>query len=301
MKFNKDDIFALICTILVHLALLLILYFSILRTIVPSEDSGILVNFGNVYAAVGTFEPPSSASVPAPPRETPPQRETPPPAQTQVQAQPKSAPKAEELITQDEEETVSVPDSRKKKDDNRDADEKAKKEKEDAERRRRNEEERKRREAEEQKRREEEAQKQQEAISNRVSNAFGMASPQNRSESAGDAQAGTGNQGSPAGNSDTGANQGTGGFGTFNLDGRYIGQGGLPRPTDRGQEEGRIVINITVDPNGNVILAEIGKGTNIDNVQMRASALEAAKRAKFNKIKGSNNQNGTITYIYKLT
>jgi hypothetical protein len=34
---------------------------------------------------------------------------------------------------------------------------------------------------------------------------------------------------------------------------------------------------------------------------MRASALEAAKRAKFNKIKGSNNQNGTITYIYKLT
>jgi TonB family protein len=276
MKFNNDDTSALIGTIIVHVVLIVILYFSILRTIVPNEDSGILVNFGDVYTAVGVYEPQYTAR--------PPRQETPP----QPQAKP-TAPKTEQLITQDKEETVSIPD--KKKNEKQVTDERVQREREEAERRRREEEERKRK--------EEELKKQQEAISNRVSNAFGMASAQESKQ--GDVTTGTGNQGSPFGNSDTGANQSTGGFGTFNLDGRYIGQGGLPRPTDRGQEEGKIVINITVDPNGNVILAEIGRGTNIDNAQMRNSAIAAAKRAKFNKIKGTDNQNGTITYIYKLT
>ncbi len=273
MKFNKDDISALTGTIIVHLVLLLILYFSILRTIVPNEDSGILVNFGDMYTAAGSYEPQYTAN--------PPQRETPP------QPQPKPTPKPEELITQDEEETIAIPDKKKEK---QIADEKAQREREETERRRIE---------EENKRREEERRKQQEAISNRVSDAFGMASSQQSRQ--GDATSGTGNQGTPFGNSDSGADQDMGGFGSFNLDGRYIGQGGLPRPTDRGQEPGKIVINITVDPNGNVILAEIGRGTNIDDAQMRKSAIDAAKRAKFNKIKGANNQNGTITYIYKLT
>jgi TonB family protein len=296
MKFNKDDIFALIISILIHLALVLVLYFGVLRTIVPSEDNSVLVNFGNTYTAVGIVEPPPyAASVP--------QKETPPPPSTQPE---QPAPKVEELITQDEEETVSIPNKKKdkKKEENRVADKKVKKENVETERQRREEEDRKRREKEEEdrKRREEELRKQQEAISNRVSNAFGQASSQpNRPEDAGDTQAGKGNQGSVFGNSDTGADQGQGSFGTFKLEGRYIGQGGLPRPTDRGQEEGRIVINITVDPNGNVIRAEIGRGTNIDNTLMRNSAREAAKRAKFNKIKGTDNQTGTITYIYKLT
>jgi TonB family protein len=274
MKFNNDDFSALTGTITVHLVLILILYFSILRTIVPNEDGGILVNFGEMYTSAGTYEPQYTTH--------PPQRETPP------QPQPKPTPKPEELITQEEEETVSIPDKKKKE--KQISDEKAQREREEAERRRREEEEKKRREAE--------RIRQQEAISNLTSRAFSMDS--SRQSRQGDATAGTGNQGNPFGNSDTGAGETTGGFGTFNLDGRYIGQGGLPRPTDRGQEEGRIVINITVDPNGNVILAEIGKGTNIDNAQMRKSAIDAAKRAKFNKIKGTNNQNGTITYIYKL-
>ena len=60
------------------------------------------------------------------------------------------------------------------------------------------------------------------------------------------------------------------------------------------------MINITVDPKGNVIFAEVGRGTNIDNASMRRSALEAAKRAKFNSINEANNQSGTITYVYRL-
>ena len=144
----------------------------------------------------------------------------------------------------------------------------------------------------------EERRKKEQAISNKVAGAFGIGSQEGNSQ--GDAGSGTGNQGSPFGNSDHGANEGVGGYGSFNLNGRSIGAGGLPRPAYTIQEEGRIVINITVDPKGNVIFAEIGKGTNIDNGSMRKSALDAAKRAKFNSISGANNQSGTITYLYKL-
>ena len=170
--------------------------------------------------------------------------------------------------------------------------EEEKKRKEEAEK------ERIRKEEAEKKRLAEERRKKEQAISNKVAGAFGIGSQEGNSQ--GDTGSGTGNQGSPFGNSDHGANEGVGGYGSFNLNGRSIGAGGLPRPAYTIQEEGRIVINITVDPKGNVIFAEIGKGTNIDNGSMRKSALDAAKRAKFNSISGANNQSGTITYLYKL-
>lgn len=133
---------------------------------------------------------------------------------------------------------------------------------------------------------------------NKVAGAFGIGSAEGNNQ--GDAETGIGNQGSPFGNSDHGENDGIGGYGSFNLNGRSIGAGGLPRPAYTIQEEGKIVINITVNPKGKVIFAEIGRGTNIDNASMRKSALEAAKRATFNSISGANNQSGTITYVYKL-
>ena len=61
-----------------------------------------------------------------------------------------------------------------------------------------------------------------------------------------------------------------------------------------------IVLEIKVNPSGSVISAEISKGTTITNESMRRSAKDAARRAKFNSISGSNDQIGTITYIYKL-
>ena len=276
MNFNKDDITSLIGTIIIHLILLLILYFGVIKTFVPDEDSGILVNFGNVSASTGMFEPQYSASSP--------QRQVPPPTTPKPQIATEK-----ELITQDTEESVSVPVKKETKKETV-ADENAKKIKEEAERRLKEEAERKRK--------EEEQRQLAENISNRANNAFGMGNSQD-SDSQGDATTGTGNQGSPFGNADTGANTGTGGFGTFNLNGRSIGRGGLPRPSYNTQEEGRIVIDITVNPDGNVINAVIGRGTNIDNASMRKSAIDAARRAKFNKIQG-NNQSGTITYIYKL-
>lgn len=279
MKFNQDDIYGLVGTIGFHIVILLILWFSVLKTIIPEEDGGILVNFGNVNVAAGTFEPKYTG-------QQLPQETTPPPT---PEPTPKVEAPKEELVTQDLEESVTINEAKKKKEEQRKKEEKRKEEQE---------KERIRKEEAEKKRLAEEQRKKEEAINNRVAGAFGMGNAAGNNQ--GDAATGTGNQGSPFGNSDHGANEGVGGYGSFNLNGRSIGAGGLPRPAYTIQEEGKIVINITVDPKGNVIFTDIGKGTNIDNASMRKSALDAAKRAKFNSINGANNQSGTITYLYKL-
>ncbi|MDR0758377.1 MAG: TonB family protein [Tannerella sp.] len=267
MKTDKDDMIALAGTIIIHLLAAIFLLFAVIRTIVPEEEEGVLVNFGNVNAAAGLFEPQGrvSQNVEAPSEPSVP-----------VRTQP------EEMISQDTEETVSLTDRKKAEEQKR---------QEEAERR-----EKEQREAE-RRRREEEQRQREQAISEQVSGAFGSGSTQG--ESQGD-DTGTGNQGNPFGNADTGENQGVGGMGEFSLSGRILRGGGLPRPAYNVREEGRIVISITVDPAGNVIVAEIGKGTNIDDASLRISAIEAAKRAKFNKIRETNNQSGTITYRYSL-
>ena len=107
-------------------------------------------------------------------------------------------------------------------------------------------------------------------------------------------------QNSPFGNSDPDTNESGFCISTFSLNGRSLSPGGLPRPDNVIQEEGKIEINITVNPQGKVTFAEVGRGTNIANASMHQSALEAARRATFNSISGTNNQSGTITYVYKL-
>ncbi len=275
MKFNKDDLYSLLGSVGFHLLILLVLSLTILSTVVPEEDSGVLVNFGNVDEAAGTFEPLNTGQEPM-------EETTPPPPPTPAVETAK-----EELVTQDVEESVALAEAKKKKEEQRKKEEAIKREQD-----------RIQKEKLEQQRLAD-AQRQKElAIKNKVAGAFGAGSAAGSSQGSG--ETGSGNQGSPFGNSDHGANDGVGGYGSFSLNGRSIGAGGLPRPAYTIQEEGRIVINITVDPKGNVIFAEIGKGTNIDNASMRRSALEAAKKAKFNSISGSNNQSGSITYRYSL-
>lgn len=281
MKWNKDDTYGLIGTLVFHAALFLVLWFTVIRAAIPEEDGGVLVNFGNIDSAAGTFEPQYTGQV------LPEETTTPPPP---TPVPPVETPK-EDLITQDMEESVSLDDQKKEEEKRKAEEEKRRKEAEEQERIR------KEKEAEA-KRLAEERRKKAEAISNKVAGAFGIGSAEGNSQ--GDAAEGVGNQGSPFGNSDHGANDGIGGYGSFNLNGRSLGPGGLPRPAYTIQEEGKIVINITVNPQGRVIFAEIGRGTNIDNASMRRSALEAAQRATFNSISGANNQSGTITYVYKL-
>jgi len=135
------------------------------------------------------------------------------------------------------------------------------------------------------------------AARNRVAGAFGRGTQMG---SKGNSE-GEGIQGSPEGNSDTGATSGIGGYGSFSLGGRALGPGGLPRPSYNVSEEGRVVVNITVNPAGQVIGTSINLSqTNSVNTTLRRAAEEAAKKARFNEVDGNTNQTGTITYYFKL-
>ncbi|WP_087880542.1 energy transducer TonB [Parabacteroides sp. Marseille-P3160] len=272
MNEKKDNVIALTSSVLIHIAIILFLTASLLKTNLPEVlDGGILVNFGTVDAASGEFEPLYTGNLSSEPT-APPDLAPESPA--------KSSEK--EVVTQDMEESVAIPE---KKVDNSKAREEARIRQQQAEEQRK---------ADEQKRK-------GQAISDKVAGAFGgMGNTASNSE--GTASSGIGNQGSPFGNSDTGPYEGVGGFGgtQLKLDGRVVRGGSLPRPAYTIQEEGRIVIDILVNPDGDVISATIGKGTNIANDSMRKSALEAARKAKFNNINSVNNQSGTITYRYTL-
>lgn len=136
------------------------------------------------------------------------------------------------------------------------------------------------------------------AASSKIAGAFGKGS---KMGSKGDGQSGTGIQGSPTGNSDTGKATGVGGTGTYDLDGRSLGPGGLPKPIYNVQDEGRVVVTIVVDPQGRVVSTDINKRrTNTVNPQLQKAALDAARKARFNTINGVDNQSGTITYYFKL-
>lgn len=74
----------------------------------------------------------------------------------------------------------------------------------------------------------------------------------------------------------------------------------MPRPVYNVQEEGRVVVSITVNPAGHVIATSINRQTNTVNTALRKAAEDAAKRARFNAVEGVNNQTGTITYYFNL-
>lgn len=281
-------------------------------------------------------EPPQGAT---PPQEATPQEETTPQEEVKPQeavkkpqevtksppvTEPKKAPVVQKqaqkktlpsVITQDKENTAAIEAERKKQEEKKRLEVEATRKKQeeknrlDAEAARKKQEENKRLEAERaQQAKAAEEQRKKEAINQQVTNAFGSGSGsgtgqqnQKKTEKPNfNVTQGGGSQGSGSGSGSGSSSSKGGGYGEFNLNGRTLGVGGLPRPTYFGQDEGRIVINITVDPKGNVIFAEIGRGTNIDNANSRNSALEAARKAKFNNIEGNNNQSGTITYKYSL-
>ncbi|HZK03356.1 MAG TPA: energy transducer TonB [Bacteroidaceae bacterium] len=106
--------------------------------------------------------------------------------------------------------------------------------------------------------------------------------------------------GSVEGNSEAGKIKDVGGYGTFDLGGRSIVGDGLPKPLYDVQDEGLVMVTITVDPKGNVIATRIHKRTNTINTTLRNAAESAARKTKFNAIDGVDNQEGTITYYFKL-
>ena len=49
-----------------------------------------------------------------------------------------------------------------------------------------------------------------------------------------------------------------------------------------------------------MIRATIAPGTNIADPSVRAAALEAARKTRFNAVPGSDEQEGSITYHFKI-
>ena len=88
------------------------------------------------------------------------------------------------------------------------------------------------------------------------------------------------------------------GSGTFDLSYRSL-INSLPYPIGNVTEQGRVVVNITVNPTGNVIATSINPRTNTTNTALHNVAMKAAQKARFNTIDSTNNQQGTITYHFE--
>lgn len=271
---KKGKYVGMVGALLVHvaiIALLILVGFAMPR---PSEEDGIPVMLGEVPDALGDADP-FLVKVDVMPEEV---------------ASDVQEPTEQDIITQEDEETVVLkPKTEPKKKQEVKKPEIKKPEKTAAEKA---EEARKLAEAKAEKERREA----EEAARKRVSGAFGKGAQMG---SKGNTE-GQGIQGSPTGNAPTGATSGTGGYGTFNLGGRSIGEGGLPRPVYNVQDEGRVVVSITVNPAGQVIATSINRQTNTVNPALRKAAEDAAKKARFNAVSGLNNQTGTITYYFNL-
>ena len=271
-KEEKGKYIAALGAFLVHLVLIILLVLLGISVPVPTEESGVPVMLGEMADAQGEFDPSTLVDVDIMPEEA------------AASSKPAESVDVPDLITQADEQTVAVErktESKKKevKRTEKTAAEKA---------------------AEARKLAEAEAERERKAAaelaSKRVAGAFGKGVGMGSRGTT----SGEGTQGSKSGNSSTGALSGTGGYGTFDLGGRSIGTGGLPRPQYNVQDEGRVVVTITVNPAGVVINTSINRLTNTVNPALRKAAEDAAKKARFNAVDGVNNQTGTITYYFNL-
>ena len=289
---KKNKVTGWVSTIVLHGVLLLLLWLVAISQPKVQEEGGVPVMLGNMEMAQGNADPYTLTDVDI-------LDEPQLPTEQSVPEPVPAPPVKEEMITQEDEPTVAVP--KKETPKPKVKTEKVKKEtpkkepvkpKEKTEAEKRAEAERL---AAEKKAAEERAAA--EAAAKRIAGAFGKGTQMG---SKGTADSGQGLQGSPTGNAAEGQSTGVGGYGTFDLNGRSLGPGGLPRPVYNVQEEGRVVVTITVNPAGQVVHTSINKRTNTTNASLRKAAEDAARKARFNAVGGVNNQTGTITYYFKL-
>ena len=112
-------------------------------------------------------------------------------------------------------------------------------------------------------------------------------------------ETGSGANRTESGSSSTGNVHGNGNGPSFSLAGRNALS--LPIPEYPGNEEGIVVVSVSVDSNGKVTLAEAGvQGSNTYNANLLKAAREAALKSQFNTRTDAPLQKGTITYRFKL-
>lgn len=272
---------AALVTVACHVLFLLLLWALKLSSDRPAPKPTevlIAINVGNVASAAGAIEPGGTPDVTepapkvaAPPKVAPPTPPTPPAPQPKAQRPtPRTREVDQPLQTQQHEQSLQVEATRRAE-----AERQAKAKAEAAQR------------AAEALAASRRAQSQQ--IGNSVAGAFGKQAGQAGSQ--GTAASGTGNQGDPNGSPSS-----------YALSGRKIisNGGALVAPRVQRAVEGNVRVRIVVDGNGSVIRATIAPGTNIADPSVRAAALEAARKTRFNAVPGSDEQEGSITYHFKI-
>lgn len=266
-KEKKDfNIFSLLWTLLLHVAVICLLLLLHLNKPAVQAESGVPVMLGNMGNLDTDYEFTEVSSMPAP-------------AAASVPAP--VAPQAEPAITQNLEETVAIETGEK---------EKPVKPVETP-----------RQPTPEEIRAEQERQV-RENVDNVLANAFGNSRAQQASTSQQNISETQGTPGSTDGNSTEGKEKGVGGSGggpVAGLDGRHV-VGLMPVPSNENiPEAAMVVVNIWVDPDGNVTRTSISNRTKTMNSDLRQRSIEAARKTKFNRIDGVNEAQGTITYFYQ--
>lgn len=278
---KKSKVTGIIGTVVLHILVILLLFFCSLTRPEKQEEGGVPVMLGNTETAQGDADPFTLTEVdvlPQPETSVPEPETTPEPEVKQP------------MITQDDEPSIQVKKEKPKE-------EKPKKEVTPTKKPETKPVVTKPKEKTEAEKRAEAERAAAQAAASKIAGAFGKGS---KMGSKGTAGSGEGIQGSSGGNGSTGKTSGIGGPGEFNLNGRSLGPGGLPVPVYNVQDEGRVVVEIEVNPGGKVVRTKIDKRTNTMNPALRRAAEEAARRARFNTVDGVNNQVGTITYNFKL-
>jgi outer membrane biosynthesis protein TonB len=265
MSHSRETIYGISGTIVFHALLILALLFLALRTPLPlPEEQGVEVNLGYTDEGTGTVQPVEEAA-----------------AQVSSASSHKSPETQQEIVTQANVETppleeVKTPVKTVENKDNKTDDEATTKS---------------------------DVVKKEEARQPVVNPDALYKGRRNQSETTGsEGQTGRpGDQGVPEGTPGAANYTGAGGLGdgiSFSLGGRQARL--LPKPEYLSDEQGKVVVTIWVNRNGDVIRAEAGaKGTDITDLSLRKVASEAALRSKFTPdMEAPEEQKGTITYKF---
>jgi len=282
-------------TTLLLSVLLLLLFYIGLTYLDPPEDSGIAINFGTMEFGSGKVQPKEKIKsepldIPKPSNEAEKVEELIEQEPIEEEVVEKEAP-TEKVVTQESEESIRI---KQQKEAKRKADTEAKKAKAEAARKAQE-----AREAEARKKAEEEAQKKKlDALIGGIGKSDGK-----DSGSEGDDNK-SGDKGDPAGNpyatsyyGAPGSGNGTGGYG---LNGRSLVKKG--KVQQECNEDGRVVVRIVVDKNGNVIKATPGvKGTTNNAPCLLEPARKTAFLHKWNlDAKAPTQQIGFVVVNFKL-
>ena len=271
IKKYKSHIIAAVGTVLLMALVALLLWLLQLEYSMPVEEEGIVVTFG--YDEDGTGM--QDATLPKAEEDV---------LVTKIPAQPSSVtPSNNDLMVQDREEALAL----NKKAENHQSqskDESLLREKRDqealAEAQR----------IERERQLAEQKAKQQEAIqkADQLGGLFGNAN-----------SGGHGDTGNSLGHKKAnpiGKGSGSMGGNTWDVSGRDCKT--LPKPSNTFKQDGKVVVDIIVDKEGNVITAKVGAGTMVSDSETLQLALNAARKAKFTP--GEGTQKGKITYIFKF-